>query len=337
MAETQLTHKLRNPKSYNSWINIWTSHVEDGNTYNIYPSSNWKIPVSQLSPNVVVETNGDQTITNNASAPLPSNIEVSINQIKDTQNTLGANVIPKTGNDGKLMAGPTLNNNGSDTKILNEKGQWISITGIEGITVATNTSSTEIQVKHSNTVTGKTEGPSSATTGSTLSVPYVTYDNHGHITNSGTYTHTITGFITSNGNDTIDGSRVVGNNSLSVDVIDNPTLESFVRGKTNTKTTAGVVSAGDGNDSKVWATDANGNPSWKTIASDNLVADNSLSGEKLIDGTVAGEKLDTQLFGVWIADSSKLYKNPTTNNYDGTFTDLTSEWDENHCGIWIEI
>ena len=49
---------------------------------------------------------------------------------------------------------------------------------------------------HSNSVTAGTAGTSSATSGSTLAVPYVTYDAQGHVTASGTHTHTITGFLT---------------------------------------------------------------------------------------------------------------------------------------------
>ncbi len=50
---------------------------------------------------------------------------------------------------------------------------------------------------HSNSVTGGTVGTSSATSGSTLDVPYVTYDDQGHVTASGTHTHTVSGFLTS--------------------------------------------------------------------------------------------------------------------------------------------
>ena len=51
-------------------------------------------------------------------------------------------------------------------------------------------------INHSNSVTAATAGTSSATSGSTLAVPYVTYDAQGHITATGTHTHTITGFAT---------------------------------------------------------------------------------------------------------------------------------------------
>lgn len=51
-------------------------------------------------------------------------------------------------------------------------------------------------INHSNSITAATAGTSSATSGSTLDVPYVTYDAQGHITASGTHTHTISGFAT---------------------------------------------------------------------------------------------------------------------------------------------
>ena len=86
MAETRLTHKLRNPKSYNNWINIWTSHFTDDNNvnvYNIYPSSNWKIPISQLTSDKVTEgQDGDQTISS-GEANLPSDITIPVNQVTD--------------------------------------------------------------------------------------------------------------------------------------------------------------------------------------------------------------------------------------------------------------
>ena len=52
---------------------------------------------------------------------------------------------------------------------------------------------------HPNTVTAGTAGTSSATSGSTLAVPYVTYNANGHVTAAGTHTHTITGFLASDG------------------------------------------------------------------------------------------------------------------------------------------
>jgi hypothetical protein len=59
------------------------------------------------------------------------------------------------------------------------------------------------QFKHKNSVTSGTAGTNAGTSGSTLAVPYVTYDSEGHITAKGTHTHTVTtktdGVTTSNG------------------------------------------------------------------------------------------------------------------------------------------
>lgn len=50
---------------------------------------------------------------------------------------------------------------------------------------------------HPNTVTAGTVGTSSATSGITLAVPYITYNANGHITATGTHTHTIPNFVKS--------------------------------------------------------------------------------------------------------------------------------------------
>lgn len=49
---------------------------------------------------------------------------------------------------------------------------------------------------HSNYATAGTAGTSSATSGSTLAVPYITVNAQGHVTGYGTHTHTISGFLT---------------------------------------------------------------------------------------------------------------------------------------------
>lgn len=67
---------------------------------------------------------------------------------------------------------------------------------------------------HSNSVTAGTAGTSSATNGSTLAVPYVTYDAQGHVTGSGTHTHTVSGFLTSSSS--LDASKLTGTVPSSV-------------------------------------------------------------------------------------------------------------------------
>lgn len=75
---------------------------------------------------------------------------------------------------------------GSDLKVGSTAGGNFTTTGT---------------ISHTNSITAGTAGTSSATSGSTLAVPYVTYDANGHITGTGTHTHTITGFATTD-NDT---------------------------------------------------------------------------------------------------------------------------------------
>lgn len=72
---------------------------------------------------------------------------------------------------------------GSDTDTTYSAGTGLSLDGTT--------------INHSNSVTAATAGTSSATSGSTLAVPYVTYDAQGHVTASGTHTHTVSGFLTS--------------------------------------------------------------------------------------------------------------------------------------------
>ena len=81
------------------------------------------------------------------------------------------------------------------TKYLREDATWAvppdtdtTYTAGDGLTL------NGTQFKHSNAINAGTVGTNSATSGSSLSVPYVTYDAQGHITATGTHTHTVTGF-----------------------------------------------------------------------------------------------------------------------------------------------
>lgn len=96
--------------------------------------------------------------------------------------------VPATGtsNNGKfLMAGSTAGSLswGTPTNTTYSAGTGLSLSGTT--------------FNHSNSITAGTAGTSSATSGSTLDVPYVTYDAQGHITAKGTHKHTITGFASS--------------------------------------------------------------------------------------------------------------------------------------------
>lgn len=80
-------------------------------------------------------------------------------------------------------------------------GTVTAVTAGTGLQVGDGTGSQTISttgtLNHSNSISAGTVGTSEATSGSTLAVPYVTYDSNGHITVTGTHTHTVTGFASS--------------------------------------------------------------------------------------------------------------------------------------------
>lgn len=91
--------------------------------------------------------------------------------------------------------------------------QILANLGGTGLTLTHNATS-GIVLNHDNYVTAGTAGTSSATSGSTLAVPYVTYNAQGHITATGIHTHTITGFLTSSSS--LDASKLTGTVPTSV-------------------------------------------------------------------------------------------------------------------------
>lgn len=80
--------------------------------------------------------------------------------------------------DAVQINGTAIAGDGTQTKIANI---------IPGTGLANNGAT----INHSNSVDAATAGTSSATSGATAAIPYVTYDAQGHITASGTHTHTI--------------------------------------------------------------------------------------------------------------------------------------------------
>ena len=82
---------------------------------------------------------------------------------------------------------------GEQAKFLRGDGQWAS-PSTTAYTAGSGLTLDGTQFKHSNSVVAGTAGTSSATSGSTINVPYVSYDAQGHITVTGTHVHTVTGF-----------------------------------------------------------------------------------------------------------------------------------------------
>ena len=122
-------------------------------------------------------------------------------------------VVTDSSNSAKLIRTSIAFDGATTSKALTPKGTWESFsnnsgtvtsvaignaTGETDITIAGSpvTTSGTITITHANSITASTAGTSAATSGSTLAVPYVTYDKHGHITAAGTHTHTINGFST---------------------------------------------------------------------------------------------------------------------------------------------
>lgn len=89
---------------------------------------------------------------------------------------------------------------GTTTLTANAKQSTLTIANGTGISLALDTTNSKLTISHANNVTAGTVGTSSATSGNTLAVPYVTYNAQGHITGAGTHTHTVTGFLTSHAN-----------------------------------------------------------------------------------------------------------------------------------------
>lgn len=91
--------------------------------------------------------------------------------------------------------------------LTNDSGYTTNTGTITGVTAGTGLSgggtSGSVTLNHSNSITAGTIGSSSATSGATVSIPYATYDSNGHITDKGTHTHTITGFLTAETDPTV--------------------------------------------------------------------------------------------------------------------------------------
>lgn len=108
-----------------------------------------------------------------------------------------------------VTSGPALGS--ATTTFLRNDGSWATPAGTYslptaststkgGIVVGSGLTMSSTTLNHASSITAGTAGGSSATSGATLAVPYVTYNATGHITAAGTHTHTISGFAASSHN-----------------------------------------------------------------------------------------------------------------------------------------
>lgn len=85
MAKTTLTHKLRNPKDYNSWMDIWVATVNDDNDYVITPSNRWQFSVKNFTdlyiPSYELKSDFEENTTTNDFK------SITIKLQKDKENT----------------------------------------------------------------------------------------------------------------------------------------------------------------------------------------------------------------------------------------------------------
>ena len=151
MAKT-ITHKVRNPiydkNNYplleeKRWLDIWSASVSsDG--YTITPSNNWVISGNRITEIPVTKIINDGNTHN-----------VTINT------PITSNTLAKIDDNGNLVAGPIINSNGDNIKLLNEKGQWTKITKESPINFGVSSDPTDstvsiISIKH-DMITGWTQ------------------------------------------------------------------------------------------------------------------------------------------------------------------------------------
>lgn len=158
---------------------------------------------------------------------------------------------------------------------------------IASLTSGTGISVSGTTINHSNSVTAATAGTSSATSGSSLDVPYITYDAQGHITGSGTHTHTVSGFAASthaHGNITSAGDITTTATIASGDriVINDESASKVTNSSITFGTTTTTFLANNG----TWQTPAKGSTATTRTASLAIASWNTSS--KQITVTVSG-------------------------------------------------
>lgn len=170
----------------------------------------------------------------------------------------------------------------------------------------------------SGVATAGTAGTSSATSGSTLAVPYVTVDTYGRVTGYGTHTHTISGFLTSHqdisGKLDKSGGTMTGNLCIGDGV-------NTLLWRSNTSYASGVYYHTTGNEAVVFANKntvtswifANTNPTtranWRELTPGLQIKNNKVAINKLIDnGTEGTYTLDVN----GTANATTLYENGTS-------------------------
>lgn len=164
-----------------------TAQGEQSDDVVLYPTLTTRVPAAIPQPNqagkaIIVNDQGTGYILGEAGKV----DQVQINGVAiagDGTQTKIANIPIASANDlGVIKVGTNLSINSSGvlsaTDTTYSAGTGISFNGTT--------------INHSNSISAGTAGTSSATSGATIDVPYITYDAQGHITGKGTHVHTIT-------------------------------------------------------------------------------------------------------------------------------------------------
>ena len=348
MADVNLNHKLRNPKSYNEWMDIWTATVHDPESqgaspkYEIKPSDNWKIspdildkiPVNKIE-NFVDKNVNPQTTTHNVTITDPNG------------NDPEGNHIAITNTDGSIREGAKIDpENGNSYLFLNQKGEFIS------------DNTYTLNVKDLDTESENTAAAlifKNITKGTEKTIPIVGLN--------GIYTYT-----TAYGNSYQDllqrgiGIKIkeqgvqrshIADNAINSDKIDwgDPTSSTNSMSNNlktaiglNSSTNAGIVSATEGvnNAGKIWSVGSDGEPGWNSVSTNEW--------DKIEDESLTASKLDTRLLGALIntdkpvsPNSASLADEYKRATYKASHNDqepswwIDNNWDWKHLGIWIQI
>jgi len=173
---------------------ITQNNIADILTNSAYSSNNKIATMSDVPTETTVsgwgftKNTGTVTSVNNV-LPVNGNVALSIPSQTDVQIN-GTSIT--SGGTANILTNTAYNASSNKIATMSDLPTVVTYTGGTGISIGTGNA-----INHTNSITAGTAGTSSATSGSTLSVPYVTYDAQGHVTASGTHTHTVTGFLTS--------------------------------------------------------------------------------------------------------------------------------------------
>lgn len=150
--------------------------------------------------------------TNNSSTAMPAGMTFQFMMVYTNTATSPTLNIGSTGAKSVYINGVAANASnwirGMYTGYWDGTSYYLRNNGLAGHLIGTGLTRSGETINHSNSITAGTAGTSSATSGSTLAVPYITYDAQGHITGKGTHTHTVTGFLTSSSD--LDATKLTG-------------------------------------------------------------------------------------------------------------------------------